>query len=422
MKKTMWKVSWLSCAGLILGGGFLLGACGSSSEPGPGPGPGDNQGGTGASGNGSGGGDQNPGTGGGGGTVPGWTPGELAGFYPSTVTEEEVRVYYNSWKASWVEQCSDGTARVKFDDPNKTVSEGIGYGLLLAASWDDQALVDDLFAFYKKFSNSNGFMSWIVGPNGGPTACGGRAEDTGSATDADLDVAMALLIADCKWPDAGYGEEATRIISALKNLLLKNDNGHWFLCAGDNWGADCCGNASYQTPAYYRAFGQHTGDTAYWNKVADDSYYYLLKKSHPSTGLVADWMVPDSLQCSAKGEGDWHGWDASRVPWRVVTDYAWWGIEDAKMQSQKIASFVDSKGGILNTEAGHHTDGRGYGEEARATFAGAFASAGIAVSQEKSDAYFRDLKSVKTEQYFDHILRALYFTLAVEKFGYCGTE
>src|SRR5205814_2257892 len=40
---------------------------------------------------------------------------------------------YNTWKANYIVSCSGSQFRVKFDDPNMTVSEGIAYGMLLSA-------------------------------------------------------------------------------------------------------------------------------------------------------------------------------------------------------------------------------------------------------------------------------------------------
>lgn len=409
-------------SGCALVGLFVVG-CGSTSDADDGAGAGGTASGVGGSsmvgsgGSISGSGGATTGAGGSatgsGGGAP-FVPGELTGFYPTTVTDSEVRGYYDAWVSGWVEDCGDGSARVKWDDTSRTVSEGIGYGMLLAATWEDRALYDKLWAYYQRFTNSNGLMGWKV--NG----CSGPADDNGAATDADLDVAMSLLIADCKWSDGGYGASATTVIGAIRNHVMKTDGSRTFLCAGDGWGADCCGNASYQAPAYYRAFGVHTGDAAFWNQAADDSYYYLDKYDNDTTGLVSDWMDPDSLQCDAKGAGDWHGWDASRVPWRVVNDYAWWGTAVAQTYSEKIADFVESKGGVASTCAGYSLNGVTCGGTAVSTFAGAFASSGIASSQARADAFFQDLKGVDSQGYFNEILRTLYFTLAVKRFDYCG--
>ncbi len=343
-------------------------------------------------------------------------PGELYGFLPTTVTESEVKGYYDAWKTAWVEDCGNGSARVKWDNTSQTVSEGIGYGMLLAAAWDDKALVDSLFAYYTKAKNANGLMHWKI------DGCGGNVSGTGAATDADLDAAMALLIANCKWPGQGYDTSATAIISAIRNKVMKADGAHTFLCAGDEWGGDCCGNASYQAPGYYRAFGNFTGDATFWNKAADDSYYYLEKNDNDTTRLVSDWMDPDSLKCDAKGWGDWHGWDASRVPWRVATDYVWWGTQKAQEYGVTNSNWMQSKGGIASSCQGYNLAGTQCGGTAVSTFAGAFATSAIANSQELSNAFFQDLKGVEHAGYFNEILRTLYFTLAVGKFTYCSGE
>ena len=227
---------------------------------------------------------------------------------------------------------------------------------------------------------------------------------------------MALIMADCVWPGSGYGDAATGLITALRDLLLWDDGERVFLCAGDNWNGDCCGNASYQAPAYYRAFGQHVGDESYWNAAAEDTYYYLTANSNASTGLVSDWMDPETLQCNAKDWGDWHGWDASRVPWRVVTDYVWWGTPQAETYASTVAAFIQSQGGIATTCQGYTLDGATCEGDTATTFAGAFATTGMAVSQAVSDTFFQDLQSVDSPGYFNEILYALYLTLAAGRF------
>ena len=155
---------------------------------------------------------------------------------------------------------------------------------------------------------------------------------------------------------------------------------------------------------------------AFWNQAADDSYYYLTANSNATTGLVSDWMDPDTLRCDAKGWGDWHGWDASRMPWRVTTDYVWWNDATAQAYAAKVAAFVQTKGGVASTCQGYSLDGATCGGTAVATFAGAFASTGIAVDQATADTFFNDLKNVDHNGYFNAILNALYFTLAAKRF------
>lgn len=385
-------------------GGVVPGGTGGLAGAGAAAGTGGAATGTGGAATGTGGAAM--GTGGGSTTLP--DNSGLFGTFPATVSEDYARGVYTAWEQTWVKKCDDGSLRVDWDTAGKTVSEGIGYGMLLAAAWGDRVTFDGLWAYYKAHQNQNGLMGWLG-------SCSGN-DDSGAATDADLDVAMALLIADCIWNDGGYGDSATAVITALRTHVMKADGSHTFLCAGDNWGDDCCGNASYQAPGYYRVFGKHVGDEAYWNKAAEDSYYYLEANNNDTTGLVSDWMDPDTLKCDAKGWGDWHGWDASRVPWRLATDYIWWNNPTAQAQAQKIAAFVKTKGGVASTCQGYALDGSNCGGSAVTTFAGAFASTGIAVDQATADTFFSDLKAVPNSGYFNEILNALYFTMAAKRF------
>ena len=95
---------------------------------------------------------------------------------------------YNTWKSKYVSSCGS-TSRVLFDDNSSTVSEGIAYGMLLAAYAGDKPLLDALWQFYKDHRNSRGTMHWKL------SNCTNVSGQNG-ATDAELDAAMALLVAE----------------------------------------------------------------------------------------------------------------------------------------------------------------------------------------------------------------------------------
>ena len=124
---------------------------------------------------------------------------------------------YNTWKSTYAQACGS-QYRILFDDGTSTVSEGIGYGMLLAAYAADKALFDGLWAYYKANSNGNGLMNWKM------SGCTGTA-GTNGATDADLDAAMALVVASKQWPSATspytYSNEATTLITAIKTFEIQ---------------------------------------------------------------------------------------------------------------------------------------------------------------------------------------------------------
>lgn len=127
----------------------------------------------------------------------------------------EIASIYNQWKTDYVENCGSDKARVKFDNTSETVSEGIGYGMLLAAYAADKDLFNRLWAYYKQHRNSHGVMHWKI------SGCNSVIGQNG-ATDAELDAAMALIVANYQWPNTtsphNYKTDAVALINAIKTM------------------------------------------------------------------------------------------------------------------------------------------------------------------------------------------------------------
>lgn len=337
---------------------------------------------------------------------------QLNGFIPTTLTLNDAYASYEKWKAAYVEDCGNGRSRVKFDTATQTVSEGIGYGMLLSAGWGDRVLFEAILAYRNAVLKSNKLLPWQL------DGCSGGVLDQGSASDADLDVAMALLMADCVWPNQGYKDLAVTTIHAIRQLVVKADGSRLFLLAGDSWGGDDCGNPSYYAPAYYRAFAKAAAaNSADWTQLAQDTYYYLDKAANSSTGLVGEWQKADSLSCSKSSSG--YSYNAARTPWRIVTDYVWWGESQAKTYATQVSNWANSIG-LGNVVDGYSLSGSKTGQYQNSVFTGALALAGIAVSQERSDQSHADWLSAlplgSDNSYYKASLRALYMLLSVGRF------
>ena len=217
------------------------------------------------------------------------------------------------------------------DTPNWTVSEGIGYGMLMAVAFNDQPTFDCLFAYYQLAAQGNpagdGLMNW---ERDGCTATTPNAANPNyAATDADLDTAMALIMADCRW--TGYTAKASAIVTAIKNNELASDNGVSMTKPGDNslWGGPSCLNPSYFAPGYYRAFAQtYPADATTWNKLANDTYTLLNRMANSTTGLEPNWCTDQGAPSTCANNDDYaeYGWDALRTPWRVAVDYVGGGL------------------------------------------------------------------------------------------------
>ncbi len=184
---------------------------------------------------------------------------------------------------------------------NTSNSEGISYGMTLAVAMDDQEVFDKLWQYEQLFVDAQGLMNWEILPDGSGTTANGK----GGATDADEDMAFALLWADKRW--GGKGSLATSYHDlALKqiDLIWKYEVDHTLndtLMPGDLFpnGAAIV-NISYFAPAYYRLFGVASGKQAEWNRVVESSYSVLaatLNDTNKNTtnGLVPAWSTPDGV-------------------------------------------------------------------------------------------------------------------------------
>ena len=334
------------------------------------------------------------------------------GLMATSKNNQDLKDSYTIWKTNFVESCNNGRFRVKFDASSQTVSEGIGYGMLLSAYMGDKTLFDGLWLYYKDNVNSNGVMNWKI--NG----CSGIAGANG-ATDAELDTAFALIVADYQWASGGtinYKNDAKTLIAAIKNHEIEANT--FVLKPGDAFGGSSLTNPSYFAPAYFRAFGNFTNDSAFWNSVAAKAYTVInnnLTKNNAVGGLVSDW-------CSASGDysgeangyanqGKSYTYDAARTPWRIVTDYLWFETADAKTYAKKASDFVRvNLSGSANIKDGYNQNGSLYGQWHNATFVGAFACAAMAgENQAHLDASYTDLKNLNEPgSYFNHTLKTLY--------------
>jgi endo-1,4-beta-D-glucanase Y len=265
-----------------------------------------------------------------------------SGQTTDVLTSHELRAQYNFWRQTFVQACNEGGRRLVYPESNNdTRSEGVGYGMVIAAYFGDQQTFDGLWDYYQRFQQ-NGLMRWKT--NG----CAG-SNDNGSAADADIDAAFGLIVANRQWPGQGYAADADTILDAIRGeLFLGGCQG--ILLAGSDF-ADCgCTNPSYSAPGYYRAFASaDTGQAAFWNNARTATYTYLLAAQNDQSGLVPAWASSNggtglsggcTPQVSGGGSPNQFQADAARTPWRVATDLIWTGIPQAQQFLAPMANFA----------------------------------------------------------------------------------
>ncbi len=114
-----------------------------------------------------------------------------------------------------------------------------------------------------------------------------------SATDGDLDIAYALILADKQW-----GSKTVNYKAAAKNLLtvIKKDeiNTTTYLPKEGNWATSSYDASKLRTSdlmvGYFKTFATYTKDST-WTKVATHSQTAIKKLSaRHSTGLFPDFI------------------------------------------------------------------------------------------------------------------------------------
>jgi endo-1,4-beta-D-glucanase Y len=277
------------------------------------------------------------------------------GILPTTVDYKEVQKVYDVWLPNYYEESGD-KARIKFDTASQTVSEGIGYGMIIMVYMDNatnntQAKFDKLWKYYQAFA-PGGLMDWKISGFSGKTGDGG-----GSATDADLDAAVALVLAEKQW--GGYASAASSLIS---NIASKDVSGNIFV-GGSQWTSY---NPSYMSTVATQLF---TGGS--WSTIQSNCYSLLQKAQNSTTGMWPNWCSQAGNPGGGTGSyPEIYGFDACRTPWRLGWAYVWYGHAQAKTLCSKIVTYFKTKtsdepgtigqkynlDGTINTAAGGNSD------------------------------------------------------------------
>jgi endo-1,4-beta-D-glucanase Y len=328
---------------------------------------------------------------------------------------------YNSWKTNLTETCTNGV-RVKYDTQTETVSEGIGYGMLLSAYAGDKALFDNLYKFYKANVNGNGLMNWHI--NG----CSGNLGSNG-ATDADEDAAMALIIASNQWPTATspytYLTEATTLIGKIRQYEIHPTS--YQAVNGDAWGfSSTCRNPSYFAPAYYREFAKiETSQATFWNNAVSAANTLLAANRNAITGLVCNWSDNNGASNNCNGNQEF-GFDAIRNPWRMATDVIWNGTTTATSASDicsKMSTWMNGYESNLKIPCAMTASNPSVGTYKNGT-ASMMSLAMMGVSGKASNlgtAYSNTVNLGSNEAYFSQTLRCITLFMMTGNFWKPGT-
>ncbi len=256
--------------------------------------------------------------------------------------DQQVLDFYKGWKKQYVHTTKDSNqAYVFFDEEGtkfQSVSEGQGYGMMIevllgGADPDAKKTFDQLFGYVLAHPSNPGttLMAWSqLRDNKGK-----NIKEATSATDGDMDIAYALLLADAQWASEGkynYKDSAKKMLGYIMKDEINRET--YSILLSDAVESDSEDfydtRASDFMPLHFKVFEKATGDL-HWGKVVDQNYELFMKmqnKYSPDAGLVPDFIThinhiakpakPNYLESKFDG---YYNYNACRVPMRVAMDY-----------------------------------------------------------------------------------------------------
>jgi endo-1,4-beta-D-glucanase Y len=294
--------------------------------------------------------------------------------------------------------------------------------MAIMAGHDPQAreVFDGMFRVFRMFPSQNDrqLMAWAIDANCKPISGGD------SATDGDLDIAFALMLADRQWGSTGaikYLTEARNLVTAINRSEMNSSTRLPLL--GD-WASDAP-YASATRPSdfmvdHFRSFASLSGNSA-WLRTVDSIYAIvssMQSRFSPATGLLPDFVLgtavvptpPQGKFLEGANDGD-YSYNSCRVPWRIATDFALTGDFRAKAALNTINGWIKVRtGGDPNMiRDGYKLDGGMFGTDANGAFVAPFGVAAMADAshQDWLDAVWRWLVETGREGYYSDSIRLL---------------
>jgi endo-1,4-beta-D-glucanase Y len=288
--------------------------------------------------------------------------------------------FYEIWKSRHLRQaCGSGQYYVAYTGGNETVSEAHGYGMLIAvlmAGYDDEArtIFDGMVRYYQGHRSGiqDELMSWKQ------SSCR-NVDGNNSATDGDLDIAYALLLADKQWGSGGalnYRELAEILLRGILAGEVDSTRGYLFL--GD-WARDSNSELRNATrpsdfmPGHLASFARVAGGD--FTRLLDREYQTMAtaqSRLAPTTGLFPDFLLdplgtpraPSGRLLEDEGDDDYE-YNACRVPWRMGSHFVISGDSRAKAIANKMTSWIKAQtgGNPREIKAGYRLNGQSIGND-----------------------------------------------------------
>jgi len=230
------------------------------------------------------------------------------------------------------------------DEGGITTSEGQSYAMLRAVWQDDRAAFKSVWSWTRQnlqVRKADKLFAW---------KWHGRVLDQNAATDADTDIALALLLASHRFSEPIYRQQALEIMADIwRQEVVKAGDGNLYPTGG-NWAPQESYptiHVAYLAPYAYQFFASVDSRFPWKNLVA--SSYRVLNWIYDEQGLK---LPPEkiyldkrtgalSLKHPESGRSSRFSYDAFPTFWRVAVDSQWYSRAQRQLRAKMLRFFEE---------------------------------------------------------------------------------
>jgi len=235
----------------------------------------------------------------------------------------------NSWNYYKKTFINDEGRTIDYQKGSITTSEGQAYAMRRAVMMDDKKTFDKSYNWAKNNlqHKNDKLFAWLWGPNKTDKKGGIKYQiiDQNGATDAGVEIAIALVLASKIWKQKSYMNDALALINDIWNKETIVVKGERILVAGVNQKMDknVEVNPSYFMPSGFRIFAE-VDEKHNWQTIVNSSYRLTnlcidnIKSGLPPDSFYINKITGDIIFDKEKSD---FSYDAVRVFYRFYIDY-----------------------------------------------------------------------------------------------------
>lgn len=232
--------------------------------------------------------------------------------FPASAADIQTRAEWEVFKQTYM--MSDGRI-VDRENDGVSHTEGQGYAMLLAVHMnDEQAFRQAWYWTQTKLTRAEDSLhAWRYSPGDAIPV-----SDWNNATDGDLAIAWALMLAAEMWNEPSFAEQSRRMRRDIRNKLVRHVGGYTFLAPavyGFQHPEGHIVNLSYAILPAFQDFHRIEPDAG-WDRLIRDHDRLLLAATQDGKTLPPDWLLVrrDGSLAPAENWPDRFGFEAVRVP------------------------------------------------------------------------------------------------------------